>query len=82
MNTGQALTKLGRSRDAIRGFNHALRIYPPYNAALVNRGIALCGLGEYHAAIDSFEDAETFSIGTIRAQYWRGLASNRTGQYR
>jgi tetratricopeptide (TPR) repeat protein len=65
---GQALTRLGRYRDAIRTFNHALRIYPRYTAALVNRGIALCGLGEYHAAIDRFEYAETFSIGTIRAQ--------------
>ncbi len=68
VNAGQALTRLGRYRDAIRAFNHALRIYPRYTAALVNRGIALCGLGEYHAAIDRFEYAETFSIGTIRAQ--------------
>jgi tetratricopeptide (TPR) repeat protein len=79
---GYALVQLGRYRDAIRACNRAIRIYPHFMAAWVTKGIALCGLMEYYAALDCFEYAGEEASGSTRALYWRGLALSRTGQFR
>lgn len=56
-NLGVALYYEGKTQDAIRHYNAALKIKPRFADARVNVGIALADLGKYDEAIRYYQDA-------------------------
>jgi tetratricopeptide (TPR) repeat protein len=81
VNIGHTYLRFRKYREAIRAFNKAIQIYPHYTAAWVNKGVALCRLGEYNAAIDCFDWERDKTPCGLREHYWKGLALSKTGQY-
>jgi tetratricopeptide (TPR) repeat protein len=82
VNRGYALMQLKRYREAIASFNHAIRIYPDYCGAWINKGVSHCLAGEDEKAVTCFDRAETICPVNGRNLYWKGLALSRIGRYR
>jgi tetratricopeptide (TPR) repeat protein len=82
VNRGYALMQLKQYREAISSFNHALRIYPDYCTAWINKGVSHCLAGEYEKAVTCLNRAEGICPVNPRNLYWKGLALSRLGKYR
>jgi tetratricopeptide (TPR) repeat protein len=74
--------QLRRYREAISSFNRALRIFPDYCSAWINKGISYCLAGDNDRAVSCFDRAERICTVSPRTLYWKGLALSRLGRYK
>jgi len=72
-NLGQALMRLGDTRQAIECYEHAVRLDPGYAVAHTNLGLALWSCGEPDRAAESLRTALALGRGLFPA--WLGLGS-------
>jgi tetratricopeptide (TPR) repeat protein len=80
LNLGQALMKRGKTREAIRSYEEALRIDPNFVEAHSNLGIALVQQGRLPEAIRHYEEALRINPDFAEAHNNLGTAFLRLGK--
>ena len=79
-NLGNALTELGRPREAVVQYRHALRIKPDYARAHYNLGLVLPGQGKTAEAIEHYRQALRFKPDFADTHYNLGLTLQGQGK--
>ena len=79
-NLGAALVKQGRTDEAIRQFQEAIRLRPGEANARYNLALALLQRGQTDAAIRQFQEADRLMPGSAALHYNLGLALASRGQ--
>ncbi len=78
-NRARAETAAGNHEDALRDYDHALRLDPRMGFAALNRGVILYGAKRYKEAIANFERALEIGADPILAHYNLALAYHAEG---
>ena len=80
-NLGEALVKEGKTDEAVRQFDEAIRLKPDYADAHDNLGLALAAAGKVNEAIDQFREAIRLKPDGAEAHYNLGLAFAMKSQF-
>jgi tetratricopeptide (TPR) repeat protein len=79
-NLGNVLLKLGRSREAILHYQHALRIKPKAAGAHLNQGNVLLALGRRQEAVEHYREAARLEPEVAKAHNNLGNALMELGR--
>lgn len=74
---GLTYAKQGKQGDAIRAYTQALRSYPEFVNALLNRGLALTNMGRYEMAIEDFSAVVRLDPKNQQAKGYLEIAKQR-----
>jgi tetratricopeptide (TPR) repeat protein len=78
---GKLLTETGRPDEALKYLEEALELDSKYISALINKGIALAGLGKYIEALELFDKATSLDPNNGKAWYNKALLCYTLGKY-
>ncbi|MGI0034423.1 MAG: tetratricopeptide repeat protein [Nitrososphaera sp.] len=78
-NQGIALSKQGKTKDALRRYKKALRLYPELVAAWYNQGLDLMNLGKLKKALATFDEAIRLHAADAQAHNNRGIVKAKLG---
>lgn len=79
-NHANSLKALGRQRDALAGYDRALKLDPGDVRAWCDRGAVLAALGEFDLALDSYGRAIALRADDADAHYGRAVALHGAGR--
>jgi lipoprotein NlpI len=72
----------GKTEEALYHYNEAIRIFPLYAEAYINRGNVYSRMGKYQNALEDFSKVILLEPGPVIAYNNRGVVYVKLGQYR